>query len=86
VIVAAVVAVTPVVVTENVALVAPAGIVTLDGTVALAVLEVRVIFAPALGAAPVKVIVPVLPVPPRTVFGLTEIEAMLAARMAKVAD
>lgn len=59
--------------TANVALVAPAATVTLAGTVATAVLLlVRDTTAPPLGAAADSVAVPVAPVPPTTVDGLTD--------------
>ena len=72
VIVAEVDAVTAVVVTVNVALVEPAGTVTLAGTVAAdAVLE-RLTTAPPLGAAPLSVTVPVEDEPPLTLVGFNE--------------
>ncbi len=62
---------TVVVVTENVAVVAPAATVTLAGTVATAVLLlVSVTTAPPEGAALLRVTVPVEEVPPVTVAGL----------------
>jgi hypothetical protein len=58
------------VVTVNVALVCPAGTVTLDGTVATRVLLLeRLTFAPPEGAAPVSVTVPVELFPPLTLVG-----------------
>jgi hypothetical protein len=71
VIVAAAEAVTVFVVTVKVALVAPAGTVTLDDTVAAAVLLlVNVTTAPPEGAADVRVAVPCTAVPPVTLAGL----------------
>ena len=65
-------AATGVVVTVNVALVAPAATVTLAGTVAADVLLlVSVTAAPPAGAAPFKVTVPVDEVPPVTLVGLS---------------
>jgi hypothetical protein len=57
------------VVTVNGAELAPAAIVTLDGTVAAALALERVTVAPVLGAGPVSVAVPVTGVPPTTVEG-----------------
>jgi hypothetical protein len=66
-------AATGVVVTVNVALVAPAATVTFAGTCAAAVLLlVSVTTAPPVGAAPFKVTVPVEEVPPVTLVGLSE--------------
>jgi hypothetical protein len=63
---------TELVVTEKVAVVAPAETVTLEGTCAAAVLLLdRVTVAPPAGAAPLKVTVPVAELPPFTVAGLT---------------
>ena len=62
--------------TGNVALVAPAGMVTLDGTVAAKLLLDSAIFAPPTGAALLKLTVPVDDcTPPTTLDGLTVIEA-----------
>jgi hypothetical protein len=71
VIVAEVDAVTVLVAMVKVALVAPAGTVTLAGTVATALLLDRVTTRPPLAAALVSVTVPVLPFPPTTLDGLT---------------
>jgi hypothetical protein len=72
--VAVTVAETGVVDVVNVAVVAVAGTVTLTGTVTpLAVLLLdRVTTTPPVGAAPDRVTVPVEPVPPITVVGLSE--------------
>ena len=72
VIVAVVEAFTPTVVTVNVALVAPAPTVTLDGVVAAPLLSESVTTAPSVGAGPVKVTVPCDELPPTTLAGLTE--------------
>ncbi len=61
---------TPVVVMEKVALVAPAGTVTLAGAVATAVLLLEsVTTAPPLGAGPLRVTVPCEESPPTTLVG-----------------
>ena len=61
------------VVAANVALVAPAAIVTLPGTVAAAVLLLESdTSAPPPGAAAVRLAVPVEPLPPTTVEGFTD--------------
>jgi|SRR5271157_4819555 len=72
--VADVVELTAVVVTVKVAVVAPAATVTLAGTVAEALLLPSVTAAPPVGAALLKVTVPVEEAPPVTVVGfkLTE--------------
>ena len=59
----------------NVAVIAPAGTVTLDGTDATveSLLESATI-TPSVGAAAVRVTVPVEGLPPSTVVGLTETE------------
>ena len=63
------------VVTWNVALVAPAATVTVAGTCAAVVLLlVRDTVAPPLGAAPLSVTVPVDELPPVTLVGFTETE------------
>ena len=71
-----VVLVTEAVVTENVALVCPAGTVTLAAdTWATAVLLLeRATVAPPVGAAPVRVTVPLEDVPPVTLVGFSETE------------
>jgi hypothetical protein len=71
-IVATVPAKTDVVVTVNVAVVAPALTVTLDGTVAFALSLESETTVPPEGAAPVKVTVPVEGFPPTTVAGFKE--------------
>ncbi len=74
VIVAVVDALTAVVATLNVALVAPAGTVTLAGTVAAAVLLLdSVTDAPPAGAALVNLAVPCAAFPPTTLVGLSAI-------------
>ena len=67
-------AVTALVFTENVALAAPAATVTLDGTVAEALLLERFTVAPPVGAAPLRVSVPVEGDPPVTLPGLSVME------------
>ena len=69
--VAEAVADTDCVVTVNVALLAPAAMVTEAGTVAEVLLLDRVTLAPPVGAAAVRVTVPVAEVPPVTLAGLT---------------
>ena len=60
---------TPEVVIVKVAVVEPAGTVTVPGTVALVELEVSVIVTPPVGAADDTVTVPVAVLPPRTDVG-----------------
>ena len=67
-------AVTALVFTANVALVAPAATITLDGTVAEVLLLERFIMAPPLGAGKLRVTVPVEEEPPFTLPGLSVIE------------
>jgi hypothetical protein len=71
--------VTELVVTVNVALVAPAATVTLAGTAAPDALLERETTAPPLGAAPLSVTVPVDDDPPFTVAGLSATEDSAAA-------
>ena len=72
-------AVTALVVTVNVALVAPAGTVTLAGTVAAVLSLDSVTCAPPAGAGPSSVTVPVELLPPVTVVGLSASEERPAA-------
>src|SRR5437879_4998738 len=73
--VTAVDAVTTLVLTVKVALVAPAGTVTLEGTVAAAVLLLEsVTCAPPAGAGPLSVTVPVEEFPPATLVGFSASE------------
>src|SRR6476660_10540400 len=65
---------TAVVVIGKVALLAPAGTVTLAGTVAAVLLLDSVTVAPPVGAAPLRVTVPVDELPPVTLVGLTATE------------
>ena len=68
-------AVTAKVVTVNVALVAPAGMVTLAGTVATTVLLlVRVTTAPPVSAGPLSMTLPVEGDPPLTLLGFNTSE------------
>lgn len=72
-------AVSALVLTVNVALVAPAATVTLAGTVAAAVLPLeRETVAPPLGAGPLRVTVPVVGDPPFTLLGLSAIAESVA--------
>ena len=62
------------VLTVNVAVLAPEATVTLDGTIAAAVLSlIRETAAPPLGAGPLSVTVPVEGDPPVTLIGLSAI-------------
>src|SRR3989441_7368766 len=76
--VAGVDAATVLVVTVNVVLVAPAGTVTLPGTVAAVLLLDRVTDAPPAGAGPFSVTVPVEFPPPVTVVGFSASERRAA--------
>ena len=68
-------AATALVLTVNVALVAPAATVTLDGSLAAVVLLLEsVTTAPPDGAAPVSITVPVEEFPPVTLVGFSETE------------
>jgi len=68
-------AATALVLTVNVALVAPAATVTLEGTVAAVVLLLEsATCAPPEGAGPLKVTVPVEEFPPVTLVGFSETE------------
>src|SRR5216117_4134702 len=79
-IVTGVATVTAVVVMEKFALSAPAATVTLAGTLATVALVLdKVTMAPPVGAAAVNVTVPVLPVPPTTLAGLTVTEDKVGA-------
>jgi len=65
---------TALVLTTNVALVAPAAIVTLGGMLAAPLLLESAICAPPVGAAPLNVTVPVEEFPPATLVGFSESE------------
>jgi hypothetical protein len=72
-------AVTLLVLTVNIALLAPAATVTLAGTVAAAVLPLeRETAAPPLGAGPLRLTVPVEGDPPVTLIGLSATEESVA--------
>jgi hypothetical protein len=76
---------TVLVVTVKVAVVAPAGTVTLDGTVAARVLLLESLtVVPFVGAAPLRVTVPVDGLPPTTVDGPKLNEVKLGGVMANV--
>jgi hypothetical protein len=83
--VAAVAAVTGVVVTVKLALVAPPGTVTLTGTPAAGLLLARATTTPPEGAAAVKLAVPVEEVGPTTLAGFTDTEDRLTAAAAVAA-
>jgi hypothetical protein len=68
---AVVLAATPLVVTVNAPLVAPAGTVTVGGTTAIELLLVRLATAPPPGAMPTKYTVPVEGFGPTTEVGLS---------------
>jgi len=84
-IVAATVDVTVDVVTMKVALVAPAGTVTVPGTTAAGLLLTSTTDAPAAGAAAASVTVPVADVPPLTLAGDTATLATVSGVTASVA-
>ena len=71
VMVAAVEAVTGLVVIVNVPVEKPAATVTVDGTVAVELLDVNATVVPPVGAMPLRVTVPVEVEPPRTEVGAT---------------
>ena len=72
-------AVTVLVLTMKVALLAPAATVTLAGTIAAAVLSlIRETAAPPVGAGPLRVTVPVEGDPPVTLIGLSAIAESVA--------
>lgn len=85
VIVLAVFAATAVVVTVNVAVVAPAATVTEAGTVAAALLDVSVTTRPPAGAADDKVTVPVLDAPPATDVGFNVTDVSVGAVIVRLA-
>src|SRR5258708_32317669 len=62
------------VLTANVALVAPAGTVTLEGTLAAPLLLASATCAPPAGAGPLNITVPVEEFPPVTLVGFSESE------------
>jgi hypothetical protein len=67
-------ALTPLVLTVKFALIAPSATATLAGTVAADALLERYTVAPPLGAAPLRVTVPVEGDPPVTLVGLSPID------------
>lgn len=85
VIVLAVFAATAVVVTVKVAVVEPAATVTLDGTVAVALLDASVTTKPPAGAAADSVTVPVLEAPPATDVGFNVTDVSDAAVIVRLA-
>jgi hypothetical protein len=72
---------TAIVVTGNVAVVAPVGTVTLGGTVAAALLLESVTTTPPFGATPARVTVPVEELPPTTLAGSSVTEESTVADM-----
>jgi hypothetical protein len=79
-------AATTLVVIVNVALVAPAGMVTLEGTCAIeTLLENRFTRAPPVGATPFSVTVPLELFPPTTVLGVLVKPDRVAAYTFRVA-
>lgn len=79
VMVAVVAVVTARVLTVNVTDVAPAGTVTVAGTVALAELEVSLTTSPPVGAAELRFTVPVEGDPPTTAVGLSVTDVTIGA-------
>jgi hypothetical protein len=80
-------AVTALVLTTKVALVAPAATVTPDGTLAAVVLPLEsVTCAPPAGAGPLSVTVPVEELPPVTLVGFSEREEREVGAGAEVED
>ncbi len=77
--------VTVTVFTVKVTDVAPAGIVTVAGRVALVESDANVMVSPPVGAGPVRVTVPVDEVPPVTDVGLSVTESSVGALMMIVA-
>jgi len=67
-------AATALVLTTNVAVVAPAGTATLEGTLAAPLLLASTTCAPPAGAGPLSVTVPVEEFPPVTLVGFSETE------------
>src|SRR5260370_35632337 len=67
-------AATALVLTTNVAVVAPAGTATLEGTLAAPLLLASTTCAPPAGAGPLSVTVPVEEFPPGTLVGFSETE------------
>ena len=74
---------TVVVLTTNVALVAPAGTVMLEGTLAAPLLLARATCAPPVGAAPLNVTVPVEEFPPATLVGFSESEERVGGEIGR---
>jgi hypothetical protein len=83
--VAVVVVVTLLVFTVKVALVFPAAMVTLVGTVALAELDDSFTEMPPVGAAPVRVSFPVDVVPPLTLVGVRVRDSRVAGTTVRLA-
>ncbi len=77
--------VTGTVVIVKVAVLLPAATITFDGTVALALLAVRLTMIPLAGAGPVNVTAPVLATPPFTLDGFNVSADSAAARIVSVA-